>query len=63
MYVVIPAEFLSWNPATVCHAERSEASLRFFVEPVLSKTTRFFASLRMTEGEGLRMTDKTLDSC
>ncbi|MBA7503467.1 hypothetical protein ES706_02078 [subsurface metagenome] len=33
----------------------SEGS-RFFAEPVLSGV-RFFAMLRMTRGEGLRMTD------
>ena len=32
----------------------------FFAEPVLSKMTRFFASLRMTVSEGLRMTLLTL---
>jgi len=30
--------------------------MRFFAEPVLSRKKRFFASLRMTLGEGLRMT-------
>jgi hypothetical protein len=34
----------------------SEGS-RFFAEPVLS-TMRFFATLRMTGGEGLRMTNR-----
>ncbi len=29
---------------------------RFFAEPALSGNRRFFAALRMTKGEGLRMT-------
>jgi len=33
---------------------------RFFVEPVLSETKRFLASLGMTVSEGLRMTSEGL---
>jgi len=44
----------------VCHSEQSEESrvfqdLRPFTEPALSRT-RSFAALRMTEGEGFRVT-------
>ena len=47
----------------MCHPERSEGSfvikqLRFFTEFTLSETTRFFATLRMTESEGFRMTGR-----
>jgi hypothetical protein len=31
-------------------------NIRFFAEFILSKTTRFFATLRMTGSEGFRMT-------
>ena len=37
----------------------SEESLRFFAKPVLSGR-RFFAALRMTRSEGLRMTSECL---
>jgi hypothetical protein len=39
-----------------CHPERSEGSLRFFTEPALRRKARPFVSLRVTGGEGFRMT-------
>jgi len=53
MYVIL--RLLPKN-LSIVHYNNVLYAYRFFAEFILSQTRRFFAMLRMTEGEGFRIT-------